>query len=308
MRITNSMMVNSLNRNLNNNMINLDKQQRLLSTGKKLNSPSDDPAGLVTSLRLRTNMNENEQYLKNIGEAEDFLDTTDSALKNVNDILQRVRELTVQAANGTSDISSREAISKEITQLNEQLKLIANTTYGTKYVFAGRNVTEQPCQNNGWTGNNKSIELEIGIGVTIPINMTNESMNNFFYNNANDADPAKSGDNTLDHGIFTMMDNLAANIETGDSTGINTALGNLDSKINDLLYTRATIGAKTNRLDLQKNRLESTQTSYTSLLSENEDADMAEVIMNLKMEENVYQASLAAGARIIQPSLVDFLK
>jgi len=78
--------------------------------------------------------------------------------------------------------------------------------------------------------------------------------------------------------------------------------------IDNLLAARSTIGAKINRLELQRSRLESTQVSYTSLLAQNEDADIAEVIMNLKMQESVYQASLAAGARIIQPSLVDFLK
>ena len=71
---------------------------------------------------------------------------------------------------------------------------------------------------------------------------------------------------------------------------------------------RAVVGARVNRLELQENRLESTRIDYTELLSKNQDADMAEVIMDLKMQENVYRASLAAGARIIMPSLVDFLR
>lgn len=290
-------MANQMKRNLNHNLINMDQQQQQLSTGKKLNSPSDNPAGLVKSLRLRTNMNENEQFLKNIDEAESFMETTDSALGNINEILQRVRELGVKAANGTNDADSERAIALEIRQLNDQLKMIANTTYGTKNIFAGRNVTEQPCQGDKWLGNSESLELEIGVGVAIPINLTNQSMNNFF---SNATDP--------DQGIFNMMENLAQCVEGGKADEVNTALGELDTKINDLLFARSTIGAKINRLDLQKSRLESTQTEYTSLLAQNEDADMAEVIMNLKMQENVYRASLSAGARIIQPSLVDFLR
>ena len=92
-----------------------------------------------------------------------------------------------------------------------------------------------------------------------------------------------------------------------DTDAIQAKLGDIDDKLDDLLLRRSTIGAKVNRLELQQNRLESTQTSYAGLLGQVEDADIAEVIMNLKMQENVYKASLAAGARIIQPTLVDFL-
>ncbi|MGI5922254.1 MAG: flagellar hook-associated protein FlgL [Syntrophomonadaceae bacterium] len=307
MRITNNMMVNCLRRNLNTNMLEMDKWQRQLSSGRKLNRPSDDPAGLVKSLRLRTNMNENEQYLENIGEALNYMETTDAALNNINQILQRVRELTVKAANGTNDTDAHKAIAVEIRELNDQLKMIANTTYGTKHVFAGRNVTEQPCQGDEWKGNDENIELEIGIGVTMAINLTNQSMKDFFFNKENDSDSTKAADLTLSHGIFTMIDNLANSIEAGKTDEASSALDTIDAKVNDLLFARSTIGAKINRLELQKSRLESTQTEFTALLAQNEDADMAEVIINLKMQENVYRAALSAGAKIIQPSLVDFI-
>jgi flagellar hook-associated protein 3 FlgL len=307
-RITNNMMINTLKRDLFNNMYGLDKWQRQLSTGRKINLPSDDPAGLVKSLRLRTSITQGEQYISNIGDAINFMETTDGALNNINQILQRVRELSVKAANGTNDTDAHKAIAVEIRELNDQLKMIANTTYGTKHVFAGKNVTEQPCQGDEWKGNDEDIELEIGIGVTMPINLTNQSMNYFFFNEANDSDSTSSADLTKSHGIFTMIDNLANSIEAGKTDEVSNSLDTIDAKINDLLFARSTIGAKVNRLELQRNRLESTQTSYTGLLGEVEDADIAEVIMNLKMQENVYKASLAAGARIIQPSLADFLR
>lgn len=295
-RVTNNMLVNDLMRNLNNNYRMMDKYQRQLSSGKKINLPSDNPAGLVKSLRLRTNIVEGEQYLANINEAINFMETTDSALDNITQILHRIRELTVKAANGTNDPGAHQAIADEIKELNEQVKLIANTTYGAKHVFGGRNVTEPPCQGSDWKGNNEYLELEIGVGITIPINVTNQDMNYFFT------------DNGGNEGIFKLLDNLVADIQNGDLSAISSALSKIDSKMNDLLTARSVIGAKANRLELQKSRLESTQISFTGLLAANEDADMAEVIMQLKMQENVYRASLSAGARIIQPSLVDFLR
>lgn len=295
-RITNNMLVNDLKRNLNNNMFNLDKYQRQLSTGRKINLPSDNPAGLVKSLRLRTNMVEGEQYLANIKDGINFMETTDAALGNLNSILQRVRELAVNAANGTNDDSAHKAIAKEVRELVDQITLIANTTYGTKHVFAGTNVTQPPFQEGVWTGNNEALELEIGVGVKLTINLTDETMKNFF-----------TGDGTVPS-VIDFCQNLANDIEAGNLAQVDAALTTADQLIDNLLAARATIGAKVNRLELQQSRLESTQISYTSLLAQNEDADLAEVIMNLKMQESVYQASLAAGARIIQPSLVDFLR
>ena len=170
MRVTNKMLVNELNRNLSNNLWRMDKLQRQLSTTRRINTPSDDPAGLVKSLRLRTNLIEGEQYLRNIGESVSFLQTTDGALHNINEVMQKARVLTVQAAS-TNNPQAYSAIAQEIRELNEQLELIANTTNGSKHIFAGSNVTEAPLQNGEWRGNQKDLEAEIGVGVKIPINI-----------------------------------------------------------------------------------------------------------------------------------------
>ena len=304
-RITNGMLINELKYNLNNNYTNMDKYQRQLATGRKINLPSDNPAGLVKSLRLRTNLVEGEQYLANINEGINFMETTDAALDNLTAIMQRIRELAVNAANGTNDDSARKAIADEIKELTDQITIVANTSYGSKYIFAGTNVTQQPCQEDShpdtfkWTGNNEALQLEIGVGVKLTINLTDSSMNNFFADTGTDPD---------DFGVISFCAGLADDIEAGNLDAVNAALTTADKFIDNLLTARSTIGAKVNRLELQQSRLDSTQISYTSLLSQNEDADIAEVIMNLKMQESVYRASLAAGARIIQPSLVDFLR
>ncbi len=297
MRVTNSMMANNLNYNLNQNLRRLERIQTWLSTTKYINRPSDDPSGIVNTLRYTSYITEAGEYLSKIAEARNFLNTTDSALANVTDILHRANELTIQGINGTNPTTAREAIAIEMRELQDQIRVIANTTFGSKHIFAGTNVTQAPMQDDPvtWTGNDSEMYLEIGVGTTIPINSTIKEV--FF----NDTDPDNPG-------IYQLLGRIADALENEDVEALNQDLGLIQERLDSIVQERAVIGAKVNRLDLQETRLENTYINYEELLSKNQDADLAEVIMQLKMQENVYRASLAAGARIIMPSLVDFLR
>ena len=297
MRVTNSMMANNLNYNLNQNLRRLERIQTWLSTTKYINRPSDDPSGIVNTLRYTSYITEAGEYLSKIAEARNFLNTTDSALANVTDILHRANELTIQGINGTNPTTAREAIAIEMRELQDQIRVIANTTFGSKDIFAGTNVTQAPMQDDPvtWTGNDSEMYLEIGVGTTIPINSTIKEV--FF----NDTDPDNPG-------IYQLLGRIADALENEDVEALNQDLGLIQERRDSITQERAVIGAKGNRLDLQETRLENTRINYEELLSKNQDADLAEVIMQLKMQENVYRASLAAGARIIMPSLVDFLR
>lgn len=299
MRVTNSMMANNLNYNLNQNLRRLERIQTWLATTQYINRPSDDPSGIVNTLRYTSYMTEAGEYLNKIAEARNFLNSTDSALANVTEILHRVNDLTLQGINGTNPTAAREAIAAEMRELQDQIRVIANTTFGSKHIFAGTNVTEPPLQddpsgNKIWTGNDSEMYLEIGVGTTIPINST---VRELFFNN----DPDNPG-------IYQLLEKIAVDLENGDVAALNQDLVLIQERLDGIVQERAVIGAKVNRLDLQETRLENTRINYEELLSKNQDADLAEVIMQLKMQENVYRASLAAGARIIMPSLVDFLR
>ena len=297
MRVTNSMMANNLNYNLNQNLRRLERIQTWLSTTKYINRPSDDPSGIVNTLRYTSYITEAGEYLSKIAEARNFLNSTDSALANVTEILHRANELTILGINGTSSAAAREAIAAEMRQLQEQIGVIANTTFGTKHIFAGTNVTQAPMLDDPvtWTGNDSEMYLEIGVGTTIPINSTIKEV--FF----NDTDPDNPG-------IYQLLGRIADALENEDVEALNQDLGLIQERLDSITQERAVIGAKVNRLDLQETRLENTRINYEELLSKNQDADLAEVSMQRKMQENVYRASLAAGARIIMPSLVDFLR
>lgn len=296
MRITNNVMVNNLRRNLYTNLHNMEKYQMQLATGRKINKPSDDPSGLVDSMRIRTRLNENIQYQANIDDATAWLNTTDEALGSLTNIMNRVYELSVAAANGTNSPEDRKVHAQEVEQLIDEVKNIANISFGDKHIFGGNNTTEIPFDkgNNQWNANDKPIVYEIGVGIEFSVNTTAKEV--FQYD-----DPDKDLFKNL-QGVYENMVN-----DKGEEIS-NVDLDKLKENIDQILASRAKIGARVNRLEMASNRMKDQELNYTKLQGEVESADPAEVIMNLKIQENVYRCALSVGARIIQPTLMDFLR
>lgn len=295
-RVTQSMMNAQMLRNLNNNMRRMDNLQNQLATGRRINKPSDDPVGISYSMRYRSELSANDQYERNVDAANSWLDFTDSMLDQAGQVFQRVRELAVQGANGTNPEIALDAIKTEVEQLYQQMVKIGNSEFNGKYVFNGQLTdlepyTEANAMNEA--SDDVDIRFEISPGVLLPVSVTG---NRVF------GDPADS-DNT-----FRVFQELITALGSGDQTGINTALGKVDSRYDQMLQTRADIGARSNRLQLAEQRIKDIGINLQSLQSKTEDADIAEVITNLKMSENIHQSSLSAGARLIRPSLIDFLR
>lgn len=305
MRITNNMLINNMINYIGNNLTRMDKFQNQLATGKKISVPSDDPVVAARALKLRTDVAEVEQYQRNVKDAQSWMEITEDALAKIGDVLQRTRELVIQGANGTFTTDDTKKINEEIKQLRVQMLHLGNSTYAGRYIFSGYKTNQKLLDEN--TGlfainvqNSENIKYEIGIGDDIEINVPGGDL----FNNYGIADSAS----TTPGSLIDDFDQLVTAFNNGDHTALNNLISNLDINMNNVLRIRADIGARMNRLELTSNRLDSDNLSFTKLMSENEDVDMAETIMNLQNEENVYRASLSGGARIIQPSLVDFLR
>lgn len=295
-RVTQSMINTQLLTNLNNNLKRLDNMQNQLSTGRRINQPSDDPVGISFSMRYRTELESNDQYQRNTNDAQSWLDYNDTVLGQAGDMIQRARELTVQAANGSNPPEALQSIESEIKQINDQLVQIGNSQFNGKYVFNGQKTDVPPYTNataDSDTTDNGSIQYEVGTGVKIGVNIAGNSV----FGSPADAD-----------NLFKTMKTIMSDLDSNNFQGLTDSIGLLDSRTDVFLQMRSDIGAKQNRIDLTDNRLKDINTNITSLLSKTEDADMPQVITQLKTDENVYQASLSAGAQIIRPSLMDFLK
>ncbi len=554
MRVTNNMMTSNLLYNVNKNLEYMSGKQDELATGKKIQKPSDDPVLSSKILARRTDLAELEQYDKNTRDALGWLEITEKALEDNGNIFQRIRELTVQAANGTNTAEDTQKIKLEIEQMKSQLITNANTTYAGRYVFSGFETDKKLMNDDGsynldldaYTINEKPVvqyEVQVGesmnvmtsgldvYGTVDEINILDDIMpvdgtdpndpaisngiaaqksymhgvfdltgtyapgslnmtingaavaippagvtldgstmeldkervldtingelgaNGIAYFNASDElvveaadygvtnsitfagttgyDPgnvANSGEiiagvdkveasitGPVFNGTFSAgdqqllkdnpmmvvvngvskklyplptdtfstlndyanvmnarataefgadvvaidtvaavpgpgnqlristtspaippatsdpdghitpsltvdfprtrtsemmqdLDELIGYLETGDGEGLSNMIGKMDKHMNNMLSLRADIGARVNRMEMIAKKISSNSVSFTQLLSNAQDADMSEVIMQLKNAENVYKASLNTGARVIQPSLIDFIR
>lgn len=533
-------MISNMMRNLNNTMLRLDKRQMQGYTGKRIHKASDDPIATSRVLKTKADISQLRQYNKNVDDSISWLENTETAVKNVNEALQRVRELSVQAANGVLTEEETKQVNEEIKQLKSQIISLGNTTYGSSYIFSGKKIDKPLLDENGYYNidlkdylnpymvddkkdvqvgsrenigvntlgfeifegyekpivysdkiNGGKVTLTLPNGETIDTGETDidEAMNklkemseeydsplkgyrfeevtsnewdgttvdkdvvrikatptdalavdkksspavwetgaitapdldagktatftfmgvdlNIVQGDASvtttttenitgkgatiivadnkkltadhiknalekisaesnskiagfkfaehyttePADPMKKGlriiapesaggrynkevytatleeDGTLNvnlvvegadesksvtkgqqAGIIQLLDKLEKEMIAGNHEEINNLLDNIDIFHQSLLTTKSEIGAKVNRMDLVKERIAGDIINFRDLQSQLEDADMAEVIMELMNEENVYRSALSIGARIIQPSLLDFLR
>ncbi|GEC91895.1 MULTISPECIES: flagellar hook-associated protein FlgL [Brevibacillus] len=292
-RVTQNMLNNNMMRNLNNSMGIMDKYQEQLSSGRKIAKPSDDPVVAARGMLYRSSLMENNQYQRNATEAQSWLELSDDSMDQATDVLQRVRELLVQSGDASLADDSLIAMGEEIKQLKNQLGSIANATVGGRYIFAGTDTLTAPYQGGDFVNQNTSeIRLEVSKQVYVPINVNGQTIFN-----KKDAD----GDN-----VFKLLDAVVSNLSTGAPA--NDMLEKMDFQMDNLMAERAALGARVNRIELVHARLATEEVNVSGLMSTNEDADVAEVITNLKTQENVHRAALGAGSRIIQPTLLDFLR
>ncbi|MCR8978199.1 flagellar hook-associated protein FlgL [Brevibacillus laterosporus] len=297
-RITQNMMNNTMVRNINNSMGRMSKSYQQLSTGKLVSRPSDDPVIASRGMYYRTSLVENEQFLRNAGQAQTWMDSYDTSMDEVGKVFHRVRELLNGSGNGTYSKEEEKSIAAEIDELKKHLGDLANQTVNGKYIYGGDNNNKPPFEikNQGgkdefiFTSNEGKVEMEMSQGVFFQVNISGK---NIF--------DSPAGEN-----IFKTLEDIVGDLNAGKSAA--DYLDRMDNHINNLLLERAALGARSNRLELMTDRLDTDSVSITSMMSKNEDADEAEVITNLKMQENVHRAALGAGARIIQPSLLDFLR
>ncbi|WP_058306686.1 flagellar hook-associated protein FlgL [Gracilibacillus massiliensis] len=298
MRVTQSMLTNNMLRNLSSSYNSLGKYMEQLSTGKKINRPSDDPVVAMKGMDYRTQVNQVEQYERNIGEVHNWMDNSDSALDKVQKGLERLRELAVQGANGTYEEGQRGNIASEVEQLKEHVLEIANTKVNNKYIFSGTETTgnggDKPyVLNDDGTFvnpiNNDDVRIEVSDGTKIRVNVQPDSIFN--------------------EELFSDLTDFAEELREGnDDEALGEFISRMDTHIDNNVNARADLGARQNRIDLIENRVQEQAVTAKDMMSKNEDADMEQVIMNLTSQEAVHRAALSGGARIIQPTLLDFLR
>ncbi|MFH0925707.1 MAG: flagellar hook-associated protein FlgL [bacterium] len=405
MRVTEKIMVNGFLDYLNDNYARLDKYNQQIATGKKISAPSDSPCGITTMLRIKANLSRTEQFTRNISTVKSFVETTESTLADVGELIQHSKELAVAAANDTESAESRDIMAREIDSILTQLLNIGNQQHLGRYLFSGTETltTTYTLENNRYIYNgdggeikqlidtNISIAMNLqgyavfqgnsvvgrGVvagssGITIPasggdvvfaisdgINTSTDitltaggtysqtQILNFINTASNNVSIATSfnsnghlnitslvaqssavlvltdnstGSNTLantlglDAGrvsgtdIFGVLQELSAALKDNDGNLIRSQLERVDDCLDQVLMFRGRLGSRMELIDLTENRLERLKIDSTKLLSDTRDVDITEAIMNYNIEQNVFEASLNIGSKLLQLSILDFLR
>lgn len=282
------MLSNSMLRNLTNSYSNLGTYMDQLTTGKKISRPSDDPVVAVKGMDYRSQLQQVEQYQRNTNEVHNWMDNSDAALDQTTQTLQRLRELAVQASNDTYDAAERQNIKEEALALKQHLIDIANSKVNGKYIFNGTKTDQAPISGTPGDINESPVYIEVSSGIQI---QSNVNANKIFGSDA-----------------FDRVDSFITALESDSQEDIEASISAIDENIENVINARADLGARMNRLELIENRLGTQEISATQMMSNNEDIDYEEVITKLMTQESVHRAALSAGSRIIQPSLIDFLR
>lgn len=292
MRVTQSMLTNNMLSNLSSSYEKMSKLQEQVYSQKKFSKPSDNPVAAMMGMGYRTNLNQIGQYQSNIAEATNWIDSTDDAITESVSALQRIRELTVQGSNGTYEGEQLKTITEEIKQLKEHLITLGDTQIGGKYIFNGQDTNVRPSSVKDGNGNTVygtgDINLEVFSGISLKINTDGSKI----------FGDALAAGGSIDQTIEALENG-------GDVSG---TLEGLDATINTFLGMQAQVGARQNRIELMTDRLKQQEVFATEILSKNEDVDIEKAIMDLTTQESVHSAALSIGAKIMQPSLLDFLR
>jgi len=340
MRVTNKMLSNSFLNDMRTNLANMRTLQQQMTSGKEIRKPSDDPFKAARAMQLHSDINTNKQYNENIKDTLNWLDTTDTALGQATDTMQRVRELLVSAGNASYGSNERKAIKDEINQKVGELSQILNTNFDGKYLFGGSRGTSKPVTTeiDAATKNTKlvysakdggklqvsnppvptdagyneynmigaKLSVEISQGVTMEYNVS-----------ANDV--LQFNENGTDYNLSEMLAKITNHLDgkNDDGTAVDASatskLTNEDLKgvtdaINNLLRVRSEVGSKQNRMESAKEKNEEENFNLTEILSKIEDIDITEKTMEYSTMQTVYMASLQTSAKVLQPSLIDYLR
>ena len=303
-RVTQRLLVDRILNNLSDQSRELLKLQDQLATGRRVNKPSDDPLAARRALNAQNEISANNQYITNISTISPGLLESETTSLSVVDMLQRARELTLQGANGTNAQEQLDQIAIEVNQLLEGVLNQGNQITNDRYIFGGTRTSNPPFVATrdasgeiisvAYEGNDEDILIEISEGVQVVSNATGESV--FQSTSASTVD------------IYQMLIDVRDNLRAGDSNGLQTRLEELTMAQDQLLLAVSRLGATQNRINRVEDNLSVVNVQLQEVLSDNVDADFAEVTLNLNAQFNAYQAALNAGARVIQPSLLDFVR
>jgi flagellar hook-associated protein 3 FlgL len=287
MRVATKTIYDSMKFNLATIIGELNKANKVVSSGKRITDLSDDPVGLAQALDIKSTLSTIAQLERNIELGESWLKSAESALDSVQDLISEARALCVQMSTATTGEEERASAASSIQNTLDEIVSLANTEINGRYIFAGTLTDSIPFNGDGsYNGDNNEFTIKIGKDSTIAV--------------------GKDGDAVFD-GVFQTLSDLKDALEGNDVAGIQAAMSYLDDHFDQITVQISDIGSKLNRMEIKKGILSDSNLSHTDRLSNIEDADIAEAMIDLNAKELAYQVALASSAKVMQLSLLDYL-
>jgi flagellar hook-associated protein 3 FlgL len=292
-RVTGNSIATRVLVNLHQNMSKVSDLQEQLSSGKQINRPSDSPTGTISALQLRSEIRSLNQYGRNADDGLNWLGTLDSTLGSSLTLVNHVRDLTLRgmSAGTGGSTDARQAIAAEIDSVRDSLISLANTNYLGRPVFGGTTTKTVAYNTDGsFAGDGSPVLRKVSDGDPVQVDANGEKV---FGSGADQ--------------LFTVLTNISDSLRN-DPSQLGVDLDQLDRAMGTLKTSLADIGARYNRVDQMNTSAADRLVTLGAQLSEVEDIDLPATIMEMQMQQTAYQAALAATAKVIQPSLLDFLR
>jgi flagellar hook-associated protein 3 FlgL len=289
MRVTNKMMADNVIAQLFRQREQMVKTQENIITGKRVNRPSDDPSEIGSILSHRTTISRLEQYNENISKAKLHINTEDDVLGMVSDLLRDAKEIAFDTAP-----DMRAEMAEQVVAIREQVLQMANYQIDGKYIFSGDATRTEPFNSTTWAYNGDSGTKDTVIGENMQISMTADGSSVFGPDGTN---------------VFDVLNDLEAALTALPvvATDITDQISNLESAIDRITTIRSRNAGVYQRLEATESHYNYFKVNVQDMLSNAEDADIAEAIINMQVQQTTYESTLASSSMIIQKSLIDFL-
>jgi len=302
MRVSNQYLTQTIIRNLNSQTEQILKTQKMIFTGKKVNRPSDNPSATERILDYRTTLSSIDQYMRNITQGKTRIELVEETLGAVGDLVHQAKNWAAEMSSGSNNAQTMAIAADDVKLIYDQVIQLANTTMNNRYIFSGYQTGTPPFTRNAdgidgtaddytavYNGDNNDFSIIVGDNADIALK----------------ADGEEIFQGVVD--VFGSLQDLIQGLETNDIPLVSGQVPLLSQAQDQIEKIRATGAAQYNRMEVMENLWESFTLKVQDMLSEDEDTDITEAILRLQSLQNTYEVSLETSARIIQPSLINFL-
>lgn len=310
MRITNSSMIRSHMYDVQQGLQRMDNLNRQIDSQKQINRVSDDPHKAIKIMNLNNEIKYAEKHNQNVEEVVGWMNNTDANLEEFGTLLGDIKNSILKVGNGTYSDEEMKAIQAEMNEKIKALGETLNTTHGGRYMFGGTSVDEPPVQIEEKDGvvtlklnpniNSEDLKAEISDGINLDYNVSASEIFN------------KDGKSYLDsiNDLSKLMNDIANGVDVDENKQklLGDVKQDVDNFFNHTVDTRTKFGVKVNTAEKIKDLNDENILNMKGVLSLEQDVNYVDKFIELKSAEMVYTASIQVGAKLIQPSILDYLR